>query len=612
MDVHDAVDATEERLAALDRHLEARGTDRVTAFVVAMVGLGLLARLVGLGARTAHFDEGRVGYWALHLAETGEYYYWSAVHGPFLQFADAAVFNLAGANDFTLRVVVALIGALLPLPLLLLREHLDDGEIAAAAAFLAASPVLLYYSRFYRSTLPVAAFCFASFACLVRYYDVRDPRFLHAGVGLLALGFTAKENALVYVVVWIGASGLLIAHEFLRPRAAESGTAWLRDWYVRHVADRDLAASAPELARRAGASLALFVLVVLYFYAPRAGTPGGIAPDGVGFDTALLNPGLVPALVEATVIDVVEGYRFWLTDPAQARSGTVLDQYLVFLWRTLEVLVGYAAPLVGFALAGFVATFRSGRRRDLVLFASYWGFVSVIGYPLGADIFGPWLTVNALVPLAIPAGVGVAVLYGWGREAIERDDGLSAGIVTFLCLLVVAHVAWTGAAAVYTNAQSPDNGLVQFGQPADDLQSTLDEVGAAAEGNSGTDVLLYGPSLYGPGLPTDPDKQLAIEPRCADLGSTLPIQWYLRTGGLTASCAPTPADLDEAAVGSPPPVIIADPGDPGEEGSAAAVIAARFPSYERRTVLISSRPNPAGETRGRLAFFVDTNRSVVG
>jgi len=601
MDVHDAADAVEERLAALDRYLEARGTDRVTAFVVALVGLGLLARLVGLGARTAHYDEGRVGYWALHLAETGEYYYWSAVHGPFLQFVDAAVFNLFGANDVTLRIAVALIGALLPLPLLLLREHLRDGEIAAAAAFLAVNPVLLYYSRFYRSTLPVAAFCFAAFACLVRYYDVRDTRYLHAGVGLLALGFTAKENALVYVAVWLGASGLLIAHEFLRPRTAESGTAWLRAWYARNVVDRDLRESAPGLAKRAAASGGLFVLVVLYFYAPRAGPPGGIAPDGVGFDTALLDPGLVPALVEATVTDIVEGYQFWLTDAGKARSRTVLAQYLDFLRRTLAVLVGYAAPLFGFAIAGFVAAFRSARRRDLVLFASYWGFVSVIGYPLGADIFGPWLTVNALVPLAIPAGVGVAVLYRWGRDAIEADDGLSAGTVTFLSLLIVAQVAWTGVGAVYAAPQSDDNGLVQFGQPADDLGATFQEVEAAAEGNQGPDVVFYGPSLYGPGLPSDPEKQLAIEPRCANLGSTLPIQWYLRSKGLTATCARTPGELAELS--TPPPLIIADPST--ADGADAAAVASAFPSYERRTVLISS------SGRG-LAFFVDPNRTANG
>jgi len=575
------VDAIEERVDAVDRYLEARGTDRVIAFVAGVVVIGLIARLVDLGARTAHFDEGRVGYWALHLAETGEYYYWSAVHGPFLQFVDAAAFNLLGANDFTLRLGVALIGALLPLPLLLLREHLRDGEIAAAAAFLAFNPVLLYYSRFYRSTVPVVAFCFAAFACFVRYYDVCDSRFLYAGVGLLALGFTAKENALIYVVVWIGASGLLIVHEFLRPRTAESGPAWVRAWWARNVADRDLADAAPRIARRAAVSAGLFLLVLFYFYAPRAGVSGGIAPDGVGFDAALTDPTLVPALIDATATDVVQGYEYWLTDAGQARSGTVLAQYLDFLARTLGVLAGYALPLVAFAVTGFVAAFRSAKRRDLVLFASYWGFVSVLGYPLGADIFGPWITVNALVPLAIPAGTGAALLYRWGREAIEADDGISAGIVTFLAILVVAQVIGTGVAAAYANPQSDDNGLVQYGQPADDLESTFDDIGAAAEGNGGPDVLLYGESLYGPGLPSDPDKQLAIEPRCANLGSTLPIQWYLRTGSLTAACAPTEGGLEQRIAGSPPPAVIAPP-------DRASDVAARLPAYERRTVLISS------------------------
>jgi uncharacterized protein (TIGR03663 family) len=602
MDAHDAVATLEDRFAAADRFLEARGTDRVTAFVVGTVVLGFLARVVALGARTAHFDEGRVGYWALHLAETGEYYYWSAVHGPFLQFADASVFTLFGANDATLRVVVALIGALLPLPLLLLREHLGDGEVAAAAVFLGFNPVLLYYSRFYRSTIPVAAFCFGAFACFVRYYDVRRPRFLYAGAGLLALGFTAKENAIVYVIVWIGASGLLIGHELLRPRSAPSGPAWVRALWRRNVTDRDFAASAPRFAKRATLSAILFTLIVLYFYAPRAGPPGGIAPDGVGFDAALSDPGLVPALIDTTVTHIVEGYDYWFTDAGQSRSGTVLGQYIDFLGRTFGVLVGYAAPLVGFAIAGFVGTFRSAKRRDLVLFASYWGFVSVIGYPLGADVFGPWITVNALVPLAIPAGVGVAILYRWGREAIEVDDGVSAGIVTFLALLIVGHLLLTNAAAVYANPQSADNGLVQFGQPADDLQSTFDEIETAAEGNQGPDVLFYGESLYARGLPEG--KQLAIEPECLDLGSTLPIQWYLRKGGLTGECALTAGQLEGRVLNSPPPVVVTDP-------SRADTIAALLPTYERRSVLITHSERGSIENSGRLVFFV-ANRSADG
>ncbi len=603
MDAHEWVVAVEERFAAVDRFLEDRGTDRLTAFVAAVVVVGLLARLVGLGARTAHFDEGRVGYWALHLAETGEYYYWSAVHGPFLQFADATMFTLFGANDFTLRVVVALIGALLPLPLLLLRDHLRDGEIAAAAAFLAFNPVLLYYSRFYRSTVPVVAFCFGAFACFVRYYDTRRAGFLYAGTGLLALGFTAKENAAVYVIVWIGASGLLIAHEFLRPRTAPSGTAWLRARWRRHVGDRDLPAALPGVGRRAAVSTALFVVVMFVFYAPRAGPPGGIAPDGVGLDTALGDPTLFPALVETTASHIAEGFEFWFTDAGQARSGTVLGQYIVFLGRTAEVLVGYAASLVGLAAAGFVGAFRSARRRDLVLFASYWGFVSVIGYPLGADIFGPWLTVNALVPLAIPAGVGVAILYRWGREAIEADDGPSAGIVTFLIVLLLTYSAWTGAVAVYATPQSEDNELVQFGQPADDLQSTFEEIGTVAESNRGTDVLLYGESLYGPRTPED--KQIAIEPACADLQSTLPMQWYMRTEGLTGACALTPGQLREQVSDGPPPVVITDP-------DRAETVEALLSGYERRSVLITSFGEGGPENSGRLAFFVDTNRSTGG
>jgi len=606
IDPADAIAAIDDRLAALDRFLDARGTDRATVAVLVTVVLGLLARLFELGARTAHFDEGRVGYWALHLADAGEYYYWPLVHGPLLQFVDAAVFTIAGADDFTLRVAVALIGALLPLPLLLLREHLRDGEIVAAAAFLAANPVLLYYSRFYRSTIPVAAFSFAAFACFVRYYDARRPRFLYAGVSLFALAFTAKENAVVYAAVWIGASGLLILAEFLRPRSAPSGRAWVRGWWNRTVAALARGPDLPRIVARAALSIALFAVVVLYFYAPRAGPPGGIAPDGVGFDRALADPTLVPALIETTVIDIVEGYAYWFAGAGEAGGGdSVLDQYAEFLGRTLVVLGTYAPALVGFAAAGVAGVVRAAERRDLVLFAAAWGFVSVLGYPLGTDIFGAWIAVNALVPLAIPAGVGVAMVARWGWEALEDGDGLSAGIVAFLAVVVVAQMVGTGAAAVYANPQSADNRLVQYAQPADDLEPTFREVEALAADNDGTDVLFYGASLHGPGRPElsfsdpldDTRKQLAIEPACANLGATLPLQWYLRTADANASCARAAGALDARLSSSPPPVIIADADEAG-------VVAGRLPAgYERRTLRIR-------RSGDRMAVFLDTNRSA--
>jgi predicted membrane-bound mannosyltransferase len=180
---------------------------------------------------------------------------------------------------------------------------------------------------------------------------------------------------------------------------------------------------------------------------------------------------------------------------------------------------------------------------------------------------------------------------------------MSAGIVTFLTVLIVAHVALTGGAAVYENPQSDANGLVQSAQPADDLDPTFRDIETAAEGNQGPDVLFYGEELYQPGVP--PDKQLAMDPSCGDIGATLPVQWYMRLHGLTGDCAPTTTEMEARAAGSTPPAVVTVP-------ERADAVAGLLPGYERRDLLISSRRGPRGGASSQLAVFIDTNRSTDG
>jgi len=61
-----------------------------------------------------------------------------------------------------------------------------------------------------------------------------------------------------------------------------------------------------------------------------------------------------------------------------------------------------------------------------------------------------------------------------------------------LLVLVGAQVAAVAVPAVYGNAQSDDNNLVQYAQPGGDPRAELQTIGAvASEGGNGTDVLLY-------------------------------------------------------------------------------------------------------------------------
>jgi len=191
-------------------------SDRTLLGLAAITVLSLAVRLAGLGTRVAQWDEGRVAYWVLRYQESGAWEYRPIVHGPFLFHVDRLVFSVFGASDFTMRLIVALIGGLLPLSAWLFRNHLRDSEVLALGLLFASNPLLIYYSRFFRNDLLVASFMVFALGLFVRAYDTRQPQYLYAGVLCFALGFTTKENALVYPLCWIGAGVLLLDHRLLR------------------------------------------------------------------------------------------------------------------------------------------------------------------------------------------------------------------------------------------------------------------------------------------------------------------------------------------------------------------------------------------------------------
>ncbi|HET7324890.1 MAG TPA: flippase activity-associated protein Agl23, partial [Halococcus sp.] len=384
---------------------------RVTLAVVAIALFGLLARLAFLGERIAHWDEARVAYWILHYADTGTFEYQPIIHGPFLQQVNRVVFEVLGANDFTMRLVVALLGAALPLCALLFRNRLRGVETVALALFLAANPVLLYYSRFMRSDLPLAVFMLFALGFFVRALDTRRSWYVHAGVLSLALGFTTKENVLLYLVTWLGALALLADHRLFlergipeRWRDTLSGISLRIQSVLRVHSERTLTQDGGQMRSQLRRfvphtvfAIFEFFAIIVFFYAPRT---NGETP---GFNTLLSEPATFPAVVsEATLGSWNAFYSLWVEGGHQDHA------YLPFLGDFLGTLAAGAGALVVLAFVGFLADRYSGEHsRDLVAFCFYWGFVSVLGYPIITDIKAPWVTIHAIVPLAIPAAVGV-------------------------------------------------------------------------------------------------------------------------------------------------------------------------------------------------------------
>jgi len=640
------------------------------AAIVAITAVALLVRFLFLGDRIAHFDEGRVAWWALNYMNTGEIHYRFIIHGPLVQHVNRWLFALVGANDFTMRLPIAIIGGLLPLSVYLYREHLRGAEMIALAFFLAFNPVLVYYSRFYRSTLPVAAFGFVAFGLLVRALDTRDPRYVHAAAAVGALMIAAKENAVIYYVTWVGAAAVVAALVLIR-NSGPTVVSRFWDRYVReYLLTRSAVVTTAGTVFTVGLFLAFYLLgntfpstefeplayvvaavaavlmiylgvftdkeafgilghVVLagsifgalafFFYAPRAGTTGGVGLwktvaylriafvdllagflalrlDTSGFTTFFDQVGL---LVQVTFDDVTRGFEYWFGGATEKE----IREYESFLKRFLNTTGTFAGPVLVLSFVGAaVELFNSRRPRYVVVAVFAWGLVSIFGYPLGTDIYGGWITVNAVLPLALPAGVGLGAFYAWlkGWLLARPDDSPSAGAaaadggepsalgrrvdwfgVAIVAVTFLVVVAGTGAGmytGAYTNDQSDDNSLVQYAQPGGDWRPAIHDMRAAAADNEGTDVLFYGSQFVR--SPSDGPRDRGLYPLCSRVGNVLPLHWYVNVTDSTADCAYDAAALERKTNNTgPPPVIVADSGE-------KEFLEDQFPSYHSRTYLL--------------------------
>ncbi|MFB6132441.1 MAG: flippase activity-associated protein Agl23 [Halanaeroarchaeum sp.] len=497
--------------------------DRTTVAVLAIALLGLAVRLLSLGWRVFHWDEARVGYWILRYGETGVWSYRPIVHGPFLFHVNEVVFDVLGPTDFAARLVVAVVGAVLPAGALLFRYRLDPVETITLATFLAFNPVLVYYSRFMRNDVLAAAFAFAAVGAFVRLADTGRQRYLYGGTAALALAATTKEIVVVYVAVWVGALFLLLDHRLVTARFRDEDWVVVIGDYARTALDRVRTWALPIYL-----AVLEFLLVIVVFYAPR--------PD---LYQALGDPGrLLPVVESATVGTWRALWGTWI-------AGGHEHSYVAFLLADVRRIGATSATIVVFAALGFaVNRYGRGDTRDLVTFGSVWAVAMFLAYPAITDISAPWGLVHPIVPLAIPAAVGAGYAIRIGHRAVRDRDRLRSVLVTAILLVGALNVGVVVCDTSFDSPQASDNPLVQYGQPASHLQQTLADVARIAAANEGTDVLFYGEHFY------VTNESAPLEG--PNWTNRFPLPWYLERAHAVTNSTKRPAGLAD-----PPPVVIA-------------------------------------------------------
>ena len=174
------------------------------AFYIGLVLIALAMRVWELGDRAMHHDESLHALYSWYIVEGRGYSHDPLLHGPLQFHLNALVFFLFGDNDATARIAYALVGTgLVALPWLL-RDWLGRLGAMSAATLLAFSPTLLYFSRFARNDILVAALTVGLVIVIWRYMRDRQPVSLYIAAALLALAFATKET--VYITLFsIGA-----------------------------------------------------------------------------------------------------------------------------------------------------------------------------------------------------------------------------------------------------------------------------------------------------------------------------------------------------------------------------------------------------------------------
>jgi len=170
----------------------------VVAAYVAIFAAAFILRFWDLGARALHHDESIHAKWAWDFAQ-GSYRHNPTFHGPLLYVVQGFTFLVATATDYTSRISPALFGMAVVAAPLALRRWLGSPGVLAAVALLAFSPTLVYYSRFLRMDIYLALFILVMVVAVWNYLHDGRTRWLTLLAVALALAYSTKEAAFLFV-----------------------------------------------------------------------------------------------------------------------------------------------------------------------------------------------------------------------------------------------------------------------------------------------------------------------------------------------------------------------------------------------------------------------------
>ena len=359
------------------------GAPGLRLLLLTLLLLGLVTHFYRLGDRPLHHDESIHAFQSYTLAKDGTWRYDPAYHGPFLYYANALVYKIAGASNFTARFLPAVFGLILLAFALPLSRWIGKEAAIAYALLVLLSPHITYFSRFIREDLYSLVFTLGTIVCFRLFLETDRARWLTAAAVSFGLAGVTKENAYMTGVLFVAFGFWTLAERAARGKPRRAGfSAALSSTF--------------EWTRKRLVPLVTAGLVFLFIWALMYSAFGKYPADWLAIPKAV---------------------KYWMGQHTIARIPGPWWYYLPQL-AYYETGILFAVP---FAL-------RLRRGDPFYGFLLFWAIGSLVIYGWAREKV-PWLTVHPLLPLTILAGAGVADL--WRRKA-ERRARLALAVVGLL------------------------------------------------------------------------------------------------------------------------------------------------------------------------------------
>lgn len=394
-----------------------------------VIALAAFLRLYDLDLKPMHHDEGVNGFFLEKLMRQGDYRYDPTnYHGPSLYYLSLPFTALFGLGTFAVRLATATFGVATVGLVLLLRRRIGAVGALAAAALLAVSPGMVFYSRYFIHEMLFVFFTLSIVVAALKFYETGGAAPLMLASVSAALLFATKETAfisvgtilLAWLVAWTWAR--LVARDGSTEGAARerSTTGFSSD-------DGGLASvferfgDSERMTFVVGIALMLFLVTSVLFYSSFF-----TYWEGVG--------------------GAIESLKVW------TKTGTSDFHSKPFLTYS-EWLFQEESPIFILAGAGSAAALFERRPNRFAIFAGAWGFGLLTAYSL-IPYKTPWLMLSFILPMAVAAGYAVQSL-----SRLTPVGGVRRHAPTLVLILVAVSVstyqAWTLSMREYDNDAYP-------------------------------------------------------------------------------------------------------------------------------------------------------------